>query len=268
MNNKTIALSLILSSNVAFGFGFDFGSITEKAVSSFSTDKVSTSSLSSLSESTVSSGLKEALKKGVDFAVKELGSENGYMNNIDVKIPLPEDIKNIESAVRAVGGDKYADDLIAAMNKAASNAAPKTAEVFLNSIDKMTLEDAKNILAGKDDSATQYFKKHTTTELKKVITPIIQNTMKENDVASYYDSINSFYKSNLKDVVGSSEVMGYAKSFGLDSYLPSTSSQNLDEYITTKAMDGLFKMIADKEKAIRENPIEQTTSLLKQVFSK
>ena len=161
-----------------------------------------------------------------------------------------------------------ADDLITSMNTAATKAAPKTAEIFVDAIDKMTLEDAKKILAGNENAATDYFKANTTSSLKKMITPIIQETMKQNQVAGYYDSFNNYYKQYGKGLVDSSGVMGMAKNLGVDSYLPSTSDQNLDEYVTNRAIDGLFKMIAQKEAAIRSNPVAQTTSLLKQVFGK
>ena len=104
--------------------------------------------------------------------------------------------------------------------------------------------------------------------MKKLIAPIIQETMKENQVATYYDTVNNLYKSNAKGLVDNSGVMGMAKSFGVDSYIPGSSDESLDEYITTKAIDGLFTMIGQKEEAIRANPIEQTTSILKQVFGK
>jgi hypothetical protein len=130
----------------------------------------------------------------------------------------------------------------------------------------MSLQDAQNILAGDKNAATTYFKANTTESLKKMIAPIIQNTMKENQVASYYDMANNFYKSNAKGIVENSEVMGLAKSFGVDAYLPGSSDQSLDDYVTEKAISGLFTMIAQKEAEIRTNPVAQTTSLLKQVF--
>ncbi len=260
---KLVLVSIFtLTSAVAF----NFGSLVEGVTNSLSDTETSKSSQTGLTNSTVSSGLKEALHVGVDYAVKELGKNNGYLNNSLVKIALPENLSKAEGMIRAAGGDKVADDLIASMNKAATQAAPKTASIFANAIDKMSLEDAKNILAGDENAATNYFKTNTTGSLKKMITPIIQESMKENSVASYYDSFNGLYKTYGKGLVESTGVMGYAKNFGVDSYLPSSSDENLDEYVTQKAIDGLFDMIAQKEALIRKNPIEQTTSLLKQVF--
>ena len=99
-----------------------------------------------------------------------------------------------------------------------------------------------------------------------MISPIIQETMEKNQVASYYDTANNFYKNNAKDMVESSGVMDLAKNFGVDSYLPGSSDQSIDEYVTDKAISGLFTMIAQKEAEIRTDPVAQTTSLLKQVF--
>lgn len=268
MKKNTILASLILTSSLTYAF--DLGSIAkgvmDNVVNSDSTNKTNTNVNTNLSDSTVTSGLKEALKVGVNYAVKELGSSNGYLNNSLVKIPLPDNLAKVETLLRSAGGNEMADNLINSMNKAATAAAPKTAEIFVNAIDKMSLQDAQNILAGDKNAATNYFKTNTTDSLKKMIAPIIQNTMKENQVASYYDMANNFYKTNAKGVVENSEVMGLAKSFGVNSYLPGSSDQSLDEYVTEKAIGGLFTMIAQKEAEIRTNPVAQTTSLLKQVF--
>lgn len=270
MKKSTIVASLILTSSLTYAF--DLGSIAKGVLENVAntSEKTNTTTTantnSNLSDSTVSSGLKEALKVGVNYAVKELGSNNGYLNNSLVKIPLPDNLAKVETLLRSAGGNEMADNLINSMNKAATTAAPKTAEIFVNAIEKMSLQDAQNILAGDKNAATNYFKTNTTDSLKKMIAPIIQNTMKENQVATYYDMANNFYKTNAKSVVESSEIMGLAKSFGVDSYLPGSSDQSLDDYVTEKAIGGLFTMIAQKEAEIRSNPVAQTTSLLKQVF--
>jgi len=225
------------------------------------------SSVSGLDNSTISSGLKEALKKGVGFAVSHLGKDNGYLNNSLVKIPLPENLAKTEKIVRKFGGDKIADNLINSMNSAASKAAPKTANIFMNAIDKISLTDARKILSGNKDAATKYFKTHTSSSLEKMIAPIVEHTMKENSVAKYYDTFNGYYKNYGKKYVQNSAVFSIAKSFGADSYLPSDNPENLNEYVTNKAIDGLFKMIAKEEANIRANPIARTTSLLKKVFN-
>ncbi len=266
MKKNIICTSIILSYTLTFGF--DLESIAKDVIGNTTKNSATTteSSISNLSDSTVSNGLKNALKVGVNYAVKTLGSENGYLNSSLVKIPLPENLQKAETLIRKVGGNRIADDLIKSMNNAASQAAPKTAEVFIKAIEKMSLTDAKKILSGDKNAATNYFKTNTSDSLKKVVKPIIQKTMEQNSVASYYKSFNSYYKQYGKEYVESSSVMNLAKNFGVDSYLPSSSDEDLDDYVTKKAIDGLFTMIAKKEAAIRTNPVEQTTSLLKKVF--
>ena len=280
MKKSIIVSTLILSSSLTFAF--DLGSIAKSVVDNVTKEQTSTqattsekattnttnTSTSNISDSTVTSGLKEALKTGVNYAVTQLGSTNGYLDNSAVKIPLPDNLAKAETLLRSVGGNQMADNLINSMNTAASKAAPKTAEVFVNAIDKMSVTDAQAILSGGNEAATNYFKANTSDSLKKLIAPIIQETMKENQVATYYDTVNNLYKSSVKGLVDNSGVMGMAKSFGVDSYIPGSSDESLDEYITTKAIDGLFTMIGQKEAAIRANPVEQTSSILKQVFGK
>ena len=275
MKKSLIVSTLLLTSTLTFAL--DLGSITKSVVDTVSkdtgisqqiTNTTATNTNNNLDNSTVSSGLKEALKTGVKFATTQLGSSNGYLNNPLVKIPLPNNLSSAEKVIRSAGGDKMADDLINSMNTAASKAAPKTAEIFISAIDKMSLTDAQKILSGGNNAATEYFKANTTESLKKSIAPIIQETMKENQVAGYYESVNNLYKSNVKGLVDNSGVMGMAKSFGVDSYVPGNSNESLDEFVTNKAIEGLFTMIAQKEAAIRTNPTEQTSSILKQVFGK
>ena len=276
---KTISIITSVALLSSLSFSFDFGALANDALkaatqpeasSTKTTSKATTPSTphSNLSNSTVTSGLKEALKMGVDFGVKELSKKDGYLNNAGVKIPLPDKLANVEKLIRKAGGNKIADDLIKSMNSAATEAAPKTAAIFVDAVDKMSIEDAKKILAGGDDAATNYFKEHTTTSLQAVIKPIIQKSMQDNNVASYYDTANDFYINNVKGMVESTSAMSMAKSFGADAYLPSEKDAKLDDFVTQKAIDGLFKMVAQKEGDIRKDPVAQTTSLLKQVFGK
>lgn len=258
-------ISIILALFASFAFAFDLGSFAQSVISD--SNAVSPkSSVSGLDNSTISSGLKEALKKGVDFAVTKLGKNNGYLNNSLVKIPLPKNLAKTEKIVRKFGGDKVADNLITSMNKAASKAAPKTVNIFINAIDKMSLTDAQKILTGNKDAATQYFKTHTSSSLEKMIEPIVDNTMKENGVIKYYNTFDSYYEKYGKKYVQNSDIMSIAKSFGADSYLSGYNPKNLNKYVTDKAIEGLFKMIAKEEANIRTNPITRTTSLLKKVF--
>lgn len=262
MKITTITTTLLLTSTLALSM--DFGNMIKGAVESTTTKESSTtSSKSNLSDSLVTSGLKEALKIGVDYGVTELGKENGYLSN--AKIPLPKNLQSVEKLVRKAGGDKIADDLILSMNKAATQAAPKTATIFVDAVDKMTLDDAQKILTGDKNAATDYFSKNTTTSLQKMISPIIKESMADNSVASYYDTFNKYYQSNAKSLTENSQVMGLAKQFGADKYIPA-SDKDIDAYVTDEAIKGLFKMIGEKEASIRTDSVAQTTSLLKQVF--
>ncbi|MBL3519376.1 DUF4197 domain-containing protein [Aliarcobacter lanthieri] len=264
MKKSIIISSLVLST---LSFGFDLKSITNEVTKSVNSSN-NTQTTSNLDNTTISAGLKDALKVGVNFATTELGKPNGYLNNKEVKIPLPNNLSTVEAVIRKAGGDKIADDLINSMNSAASKAAPKTANIFMQAIEKMSLTDAQNILNGGDNAATQYFKNNTTNSLKEAIKPIIQDSMKDNNVAQYYDVANNFYQSNVKDLTSNNTVSSLAKNFGVDSYIPGNTNESLDDFVTSKAIDGLFSMIAKKEASIRENPVEQTTSILKQVFGK
>lgn len=265
---KSLIVTGILFSTLSFGFDLKqiasdvSKSIPENVTSANTTQK------SNLDNSTISSGLKEALKTGVTYATSTLGKENGYLNNKIAKIPLPNNLQNVEGIVRKTGGDKIVDDLINSMNTAASKAAPRTADIFMNAISKMSLSDAHYILNGGENAATEYFKKNSSNELKTIIKPIIQDSMKENNVAQYYETANNFYQSNAKSLAQNSAVTGLAKNLGADSYITGNSNESLEDYITSKAIDGLFSMIAKKEAGIRANPIEQSTSILKQVFGK
>jgi len=223
-------------------------------------------SSSNLSTTDMNGALKQALNMGVDYAVKTLGSKNGYLNNPIAKIGLPKNLEKTAALVRKAGGGKYVDDLVVALNNAATQAAPKTAKIFSDSITKMSIDDAKKILSGGDDAATNYFRAHTTKQLQDAIAPIVKKSMENNSVAKYYKLLQSFYKSNA-GILKNDKVSALANSFGFGSALPSGEDEDLDAYVTNKSIDGLMSMIAQKEKSIRSNPLMQNSSLIKKVFS-
>ncbi|MGE5492371.1 MAG: DUF4197 domain-containing protein [Actinomycetota bacterium] len=201
--------------------------------------------LADVSNSEASSGLKEALAKGADFAVSNLGKDNGFLGNPKVKIPLPESLHTAEKAMRAVGMGKQADELVVTMNHAAEQAVAQAKPVLMDSIKKMTLQDAKNILTGGDDAVTQYFRRTSSEQLTQKFMPIVKASTKKVQLADKY---NKF--------------AGKAANFGL----VSKEDADLDTYVTHKAMDGLFLMIAEEEKNIRQNPVAAGSALLKKVF--
>ncbi len=199
-----------------------------------------------LTNEQIANGLKEALNKGADYAVAELGKEGGFMNNSALKIPMPEQLKSIEDILRKLGQDQYADQFVTTMNSAAEQAVPLSLSILKLGIQNMTVEDAKNILNGKDDAATQYLKRVGSKQLRQEIKPIIQQATAKTGVTKIYKQMY--------------DKMGFAGQYlNLEDY-------DIDQYISEKTMDGLFIKIAEEEKKIRENPQARTTEVLKQVF--
>ena len=200
-----------------------------------------------LSESDIVDGLKQALTKGTRSAVSLLGKEDGFLANPQVKIPMPDSLKKVEKGLRKIGQDKVADNFVETMNRAAEKAVPEAASIFADSVREMSISDAKEILQGEDDAATQYFRLHSGEKLKGKFLPIVKDATNKVGVTSSYKKLT--------------DKLGF-----LSSYMD-TDKLDLDDYVTNKAMDGLFLVVAAEEKKIRENPIERTTDLLKKVFS-
>jgi hypothetical protein len=201
--------------------------------------------LDAISNADAGSGVREALAKGADFAVASLGQSNGFLNNSQVKIPLPAYLQKAESGLRMFGMGKQADQLIETMNHAAENAVAEAKPILSDAIRRMTLQDAKAILTGGEDSVTQYFKRSTTEQITTKFTPIVKAATKKLQLAEQY---NKF--------------AGKAASAGLIDQ----KDADIDSYVTQKAMDGLFLMIAEEEKRLRSNPVAAGSALLKKIF--
>ncbi|RIX47669.1 MAG: DUF4197 domain-containing protein [Rhodocyclales bacterium GT-UBC] len=201
--------------------------------------------LDAISTGDASAGVKEALAKGADYAVASLGKDGGFLGNSKVKIPLPGYLQKAEKGLRMFGMGKQADQLIETMNHAAEQAVAEAKPILVDSIKKMSLQDAKGILTGGDDSVTQYFKRTSTEQLTAKFMPIVKASTKKLDLAGQY---NSF--------------AGKAASSGLIDQ----KDADLDGYVTQKAMDGLFAMIAEEEKRLRANPLGAGSEVLKKVF--
>ena len=202
--------------------------------------------LSSFSNKDQVASLKQALTQGAETAVRNLARENGYLGNDRVRIPLPQNLQKVDGMLRKFGMGKYADELITSMNHAAEAAVPEAKALLIGAVKKMTVEDAKGILTGGDDAATQYFRRNTETALAGKFKPIINRAMQKVKVAEKYD-----------------QFAGKGVKFGL----VDERDARLDDYITRKALDGLFLMMVEQEKAIRANPLKATGSLVKKVFS-
>ena len=202
-------------------------------------------SLADISGRDASGGLKEALTQGAGKAVELLGRQDGFLGNPRVKIPLPESVQKVEGMMRGLGMGRQADELLIAMNRAAEAAVPQAKVLLVNSIKQMSVEDAKGILSGGEDSATQYFRRTTSGPLAEKFKPVVQKAIARVKLAEKYD-----------------QFAGKAAKFGL----VREQDAHLENYVTQKALDGLYLMIAEEEKAIRNNPAEAVGKLAKKVF--
>jgi hypothetical protein len=200
-----------------------------------------------LSESRIADGLKEALRVGTDQAVLRTGKKDGYFGNKLIKILLPDSIQSLEQGLRVAGFGPQLDEFVLSMNRAAEQAAPKAKEIFVDAITSMSIDDAKKILNGGDTSATDFFKRKTSKSLYKEFHPVIENTMNQVGTVQKYN-----------------EVLG-----GVNK-LPLMKAETLDvgDYVTDKALDGLFLIVAEEERDIRKNPAARVTDLLKDVFGR
>ncbi len=199
-----------------------------------------------LSDDEIVRGLKEALSKGADRAIARLGRPGGYLDNVDVRIPLPEELQRIDKLLRTFRQDRYADEFVATMNRAAERAVPEAALLLKDSVAAMSLDDARAILKGADDAATQYFRRTSEDKLRQRFLPIVRQ-------ATEAAGVTAAYKAMLQRAGPAAGLLG-------------EQARDVDGYVTAKAMDGLFRMMALEEKAIREHPVERTTDLLKRVF--
>lgn len=204
-----------------------------------------TSGVSSLSNAETSDGLKAALDQGVTKAVSMLGTTDGFFGNKEVKIPLPKSLQKIEKGMKLMGMGKQSDELILKMNRAAEAAVPEAKALLVDSIKKMTLADAKAILTGPQDAATQYFKRTTSTQMAEKFLPIVEKATANVQLAESY---NKYAEMGSKFGVVKKE------------------DANINQYVTRKALDGLYLMIAKEEAAIRKDPLGQASSIIKKVF--
>ncbi len=202
---------------------------------------------SNVDDNTAASGLKEALAVGTENAVKNVSRTDGYFGNQAIKILLPENIRKVADVLKKVGYQKQVDDFVLSMNRAAEKAAPKAAAIFGDAIREMTFEDARGILGGGDTAATDFFKRKTQNRLYESFKPVVSSSMNEVGVTKSY-----------KEMMGKYESVPFA----------SKESVDIDHYVTTRALDGLFFMVGQEEKKIRTDPMARTTDLLKTVFGK
>jgi hypothetical protein len=202
-------------------------------------------SLDTVSSKDASAGLRAALSQGVDKAIGMLGAPNGFLGNPKYTIPLPPALEKADRALRMIGLSGDADELKAAMNHAAEMAVADAKPVFKQAAQRMTVADAKGILTGGETAATQYFRQATSAQLATRFKPIVARETEKLKLRGLYD-----------------QYAGKAAQVGLIS----AEDANLNDYVTAKALDGLFAAIGEEERAIRADPMGQASSLVKKVF--
>jgi len=202
---------------------------------------------SELTEKEIGEGLKEALNKGVEKGVAQLSKPDGYFKDAEIKIPMPEKAKNVEEKLRKMGQGKKVDEAILSMNRAAEDAANAAKPLFVDAIKNMSITDAMSILKGDKNAATEYLKKSTTAGLTEKFKPIIKASLDKVGATKHWETVFSTYnKIPMVEKV----------------------NPNLEEYVTEKAIYGLFVQVAEEELQIRDNPSARVTDLLKKVFGK
>lgn len=198
-----------------------------------------------LTDSEIGQGLKEALAQGTQKAVTTLGRSDGYFGDQAVRILMPESLRSLETPLRLAGQGDLLDSFVLSMNRAAEKAVPEAASILADAVRGMTLSDARAILTGPDDSATRYFQKTSGSRIAEKMRPIVAQATESVGATKAY-----------KNLSASPVASALAQASGLD----------LDGYVTGKAVDGLFLMIAKEEKDIRANPAARSTDLLRKVF--
>lgn len=201
--------------------------------------------LDSLTQKDAVAGLKAALTQGAGAAVGKLGVTDGFLGNPQVKIPLPGKLQEAKKLLDLVGLGPKADELIATMNHAAEAAVPEARPLLIDAVKQMSVQDAKAILTGGDDAGTQYFRRVTSDKLRERFLPIVKRSTDTLQVANQYNSLAA-----------------QAGKLGL----LDAKDASIESYVTGKALDGLFLMMADEERAIRKDPMGQASALVKKVF--
>ena len=213
-------------------------------LAAFLVSSASAAGLDDITNRDAVNGLKQALTNGAQAAVEKLGKENGFYGDTRIRIPLPPSMKSAEAVMHSIGMSKQADDLVLRMNRAAEAAVPQAKSLLVDAAKKMSVQDAKGILTGGEDSATQYFKRTTSEPLARQFKPIVKKAMAKVKLAEKYD-----------EIAASGAKIGLVKE----------EDANLEDYVTRKALDGLFVGIADEEKKIREHPAAAASSIVKKV---
>jgi hypothetical protein len=201
---------------------------------------------SGLSNDKVIAGLKQALQVSTSKAVALTGKRDGFLKNEAIKIVLPPKLQTVGRGLRMLGMGEKVDELEVGMNRAAEQATPQAKQIFLAALRKMTFDDARHVLTGDDTAATEYFKRTSSPDLTVAFSPIVHRSMVRVGVVQQYNQV-------IKSAPGGSAFAGQF---------------DIDKYVVSKTLDGLFHVLGEQEKQIRKNPAAQTTALLKEVFGR
>lgn len=201
--------------------------------------------LSGITQGEASAGLKETLTRASATAVSRLGATDGFLNSPKVHIPLPDGLKQAKSAMKLLGKGEEFDKLEVSLNRAAEAAMPEAKQLLIDAVKSMSVQDAKGILAGGDDAVTKFFRSKTEGSLSKKFLPVVKNATDRVGLARQYNKL-----------------AGQAASFGVIK----SEDDKIENYVTRKALDGLFLTLAEEERAIRQDPVGTGSALLKKVF--
>jgi len=200
-----------------------------------------------LNETDAANGIKEALSNGISNGVQKTSSSDGFFKNIEIKIPFPPDAQEVETKLRGLGFGNKIDEVVLTLNRAAEDASKEAKPIFVDAIKALTISEAINIVRGSENAATEYLKRMTYTKLKSLFQPKIESSLTKVNATKYWKDIMDIYNK-----------IPFVKKINPD----------LTDYVCTKALDGLFIMVAKEEKQIRIDPVARTTELLRKVFGK
>lgn len=220
------------------------GTKTTTTIPTSASTQTSPLNVGNLTSSQISSGLKEALSIGVTDGVKKLALTDGFLKNEAVKILMPEKLRKVDMTLRSVGLGSLADEGVKLLNRAAEDAVTEAAPIFTNAITSMTITDAKNILLGSNNAATNYLQSKTQSQLFTAFQPKVKASLGKVGADAVWKNLISKY----------------------NTFTGQSVTTDLNEYVTTETINGVFKMVADKENGIRNTPAMRTTSILQKVF--
>ncbi|MBU0469285.1 MAG: DUF4197 domain-containing protein [Candidatus Omnitrophica bacterium] len=248
MKKQTIFPFLIIAFTVSFSAqpafaGFDW---LKKKLNAVTTGSVESIKETTLNETEISEGFKEALKIGIENAVKSASKPGGYLDNEAIKITMPQSLQFLDKSLRKIGfGDKI-DDFVLSMNSAAELASASAQNIFTSAILDMSFDDAKMLLQGQDTAVTDYFKDKTYSKLADAFRPTVDTALEKYDVTNKYNELISKYQSIP--------------------FVSKVSMLSPDEYVINKTLDGLFYVLGQEEAKIRQDPAARVTDILEKVF--